>query len=112
MHIGRLHGPSPVPTDGQGEGVYWSDWLASTEPRERTIAVDAHRRTIDAAAEVGARAIVIHLGNSGVVSRQATIFDTIARTGRGSDEHLRLRDAAWQERQAASAPHLSAALDS
>ena len=87
MHIGSLHGPCPVAQPPTG------DWLASTNPSESSRAVDAHRRTIDAAAEVGAKAIVVHLGNTGVGSRQPSIFDTIGRFGRLSDEHLRLREA-------------------
>ncbi len=102
MHIGSLHGPCPVAQTG--------DWLASTNTSESSRAVDAHRRTIDAAAEVGAKAIVVHLGNSGAVSRQASIFDTIGRNGRLSDEHRRLRDSAWQERESAKGPHLDVAL--
>jgi sugar phosphate isomerase/epimerase len=104
MHIGSLHGPCPVAPAPSG------DWLASTNPSDSSHAVDAHRRTIDAAAEVGARAIVVHLGNSGVASRQGSIFDTIGRYGRLSPEHLRLRDSAWQERESAKGPHLEAAL--
>jgi sugar phosphate isomerase/epimerase len=106
MHIGSLHGPCPVAAAPTG------DWLASTNVSESTRAVDAHRRTIDAAAEVGASAIVVHLGNSGVASRQASISDTIGRYGRLSDEHLRLRDTALQEREAAKGPHLEVALKS
>jgi len=105
MQIASLHAPC-----GFAGGV--ADWLASTNPAERMRSVDAHRTTIDAAAEVGAWAIVVHLGNTGVVSRQAAIFDTIARCGRLSDEHLRLRDSAWHEREAAKRPHLDAALQS
>jgi len=112
MHIGSLHGPCPVPSGPTGYPAPLGDWLASTNPSERTRAVDALRGTIDAAVEVGARAIVVHLGNSGAVSRQSAIFDTIARYGRLSGEHLRLRDSAWQEREAAKGPHLAAALDS
>lgn len=112
MHIASLHGPCPVPTDANGMRRPWGDWLASTNPTERSVAVDAHKRTIDFAVEVGAKAIVVHLGNSGAVSRQPAIFDTIARFGRFSDEHLRLRDAALQERAAAVGPHLDAAIDS
>ncbi len=104
MHIGSLHGPCPVAQPPTG------DWLASTNPSESSRAVDAHRRTIDAAAEVGAKAIVVHLGNSGVASRQASIFDTISRHGRLSAEHVRLRDSAWKEREAAKGPHLDVAL--
>jgi sugar phosphate isomerase/epimerase len=105
MHIGSLHGPCPVAPAPTG------DWLASTNPAETSRAVDAHRRTIDAAAEVGAKAIVVHLGNTGVGSRQPSIFDTIGRYGRLSDEHLRLRDAAWRDREAAKGAHLDAALN-
>ena len=105
MQIASLHAPS-------GVAANVGDWLASTDPGERQRSVDAHKATIDAAVEIGARAIVVHLGNSGVVSRQAAIFDTIARYGRLSDEHLSLRDSAWQEREAAKRPHLDAALQS
>src|ERR1700730_5233563 len=92
MHIGSLHGPCPVAQTG--------DWLASTNPTESGRAVDAHKRTIDAATEVGARAIVVRLGNSGIGSRQASIFDAIGRYGRLSPEHINLRDMAWKEREA------------
>jgi sugar phosphate isomerase/epimerase len=112
MQIASLHGPCPVPTNDQGQRARFGDWLASTQPTERSAAVDAHRHTIDAAAEVGARAVVVHLGQTGVASRQASIFDVVARTGRGSPEHLRLRDEALAARQAAAGPHLEAALAS
>ncbi|HET6315686.1 MAG TPA: TIM barrel protein [Chloroflexota bacterium] len=112
MEIGSLHSPCPVPMTPSGERKLWTDGLASVAEAERTSAVDAIKATIDAAAEVGARAIVVHLGNSGVASRQRQIFDTIARTGRLSDEHRRLRDEVWAEREAAKGPHLDAALRS
>ena len=105
MQIASLHAPC-------GVAANVGDWLASTNSGERLRSVDAHKATIDAAVEIGAMAIVVHLGNSGVFSRQAAIFDTIARYGRLSDEHLRLRDSAWQEREAAKRPHLDAALQS
>ncbi len=104
MHIGSLHGPCPLAQPPTG------DWLASTNPSESGRAVDAHRRTIDAAAEVGAKAIVVHLGNTGVAARQSSIFDSIARYGRLSEEHVRLRDSAWKEREASKRPHLDVAL--
>jgi sugar phosphate isomerase/epimerase len=112
VEIASLHGPCPVPTDANGVRLAVGDWLASTVETERRTAIDAHKRTVDAAAEVGARAIVVHLGNSGATSRQAAILDTIARYGRLSDEHLRLRDQAWAERQASAPAHLDAALSS
>ncbi|HEX8969633.1 MAG TPA: TIM barrel protein [Chloroflexota bacterium] len=111
-HIGSLHGPCPVPSGPTGYPAPLGDWLASTNSAERGRSVDAHKSTIDAAAKLGARAIVVHLGNSGAVSRQPALFDAVARHGRLSDEHRRLRDTAWQEREAAKGPRLEAALDS
>jgi sugar phosphate isomerase/epimerase len=112
MQIASLHSPCPVPTNARGERQRWLDGLASTTASEREFAVDAIKRSIDAAAEVGASAIVVHLGNTGVASRQGLVFETVARTGRLSDEHLRARDQAWQEREAAKGPHLDAGLRS
>jgi sugar phosphate isomerase/epimerase len=105
VEIGSLHAPCPV-------AVPVGDGLASSNADERQRSVDAHKRTIDAAAEYGAQAIVVHLGNTGVISRQRSIFDVIARSGRLSDEHLKQRDAAWQEREAHKGPHLEAAVES
>jgi sugar phosphate isomerase/epimerase len=106
MEIGSLHGPCPVPSGALG------DWLASTNASDRTRAVDAYKGTVDAAVTFGAKAIVVHLGNTGAVNRQPAVFDAINRHGRLSDEHLRLRDTAWQERQATRGPHLDAAIES
>ena len=105
VEIASLHAPCPVSSA-------LGDWLASTNAIDRTRSVDVHKATIDAAVEVGAKAIVIHLGNTGVATRQPALFETIARHGRLSDEHLKLRDAAWQEREAAKGPHLEAAIHS
>jgi sugar phosphate isomerase/epimerase len=112
MQIASLHAPCPVPVTELGQRARYGDWLASTQPGERAAAVDAHRRSIDAAAEIGARAVVIHLGTTGVPSRQASVFDVVARTGRDSDEHRRVRDEALAARQAAAGPHVEAALSS
>ncbi len=112
LEITSLHSPCPVPMNGSGGRAFFGDWLSSTVDAERTAAVDAMRRTIDAAAEVGARGIVIHLGNTGVFPRQRSIFDAIERHGRSSDEHRRLVDEAWREREARKGPHLEAGLRS
>ena len=106
MHIGSLHGPCPAPSPMIG------DWLASTNPNERQRSVDAHKGTIDAAVAFGAKAIVIHLGNTGVATRQPALFSTIASYGRGSAQHTELRERAWAEREAAKGPALAAALES
>ena len=112
IEVTSLHSPCPIPTSASGARDRWGDWLASTHEPDRSYAVDCIKRTIDAAAEVGARAVVIHLGTTGYVSRQRQIFETIAREGRNSDAHRRLVDEAWREREARKAPTLEAALKS
>jgi len=112
MHIASLHGPCPLRTNERGERERWTDSLSSTIESDRRIAIDAIKRSVDGAVEVGARAVVVHMGNTGVSSRQGSIFSTIERFGRFSDEHRNLRDQAWAERQAARAPHLEAGLKS
>lgn len=112
MEVASLHSPCPVPVDERGGRIMLGDWLASTVERERMLAVDAAKRTIDAAAEIGARAIVIHLGNTGVATRKVAIFDTIAREGRNSQAHRDLRALALREREAAKGPHLEVAMGS
>jgi sugar phosphate isomerase/epimerase len=112
VEIGSLHGPCPVATNDRGDPIPFGDWLASTHEDDRTRAVDLYRRTIDAAAEVGAHGIVIHLGTTGVPSQQRAMFDVIAREGRDSDQYRRLRDTALRDRAAASGAHLEAALQS
>jgi sugar phosphate isomerase/epimerase len=112
VEIASLHAPCPVAVNERGDPVAWGDWLASTHADERTRAVDQHKRTIDAAVEVGARAIVVHLGNVGAYSHQRAILDAIARYGHGSEQHVRLREQALRERAAAAPPHLEAAVSS
>ena len=112
MEITSLHGPCPVPTEPNGTRGRWGDWLASTNEADRLYAVDTMRRTVDAAAELGARAIVIHLGTTGYVSRQRQIFDAIGREGRESDAVRRMVADALREREARKGAPLDAAIQS
>jgi sugar phosphate isomerase/epimerase len=90
-----------MPVDQQGEPVWYGDWLAEITPWKWQIAVDAHRRTIDLAAELGARAVVVHLGNSGARRVQPEIFEAIREHGVGGHEHLSLVEEARAARRAA-----------
>jgi sugar phosphate isomerase/epimerase len=112
MEITSVHSPCPIAVDEQGRRGRWGDWLASTNATDRTYAVDTIKKTIDAAAELGARGIVIHLGTTSVFSRQRTIVDTIQREGRNSPAHLQLVEQARKEREANAGPHLDAAIAS
>jgi sugar phosphate isomerase/epimerase len=105
MQIASLHAPCPV-------SERWTDGLSSVNEAERTRAVESIKRSIDAAGEVGAQAIVVHMGNTGVAPRQGSLVDAVQRYGRLSDEYRRLRDQAWADREAAKGPHLQAGLRS
>jgi sugar phosphate isomerase/epimerase len=112
FEITSLHSPCPIAVDERGTRARWGDWLASTNQTDRTFAVDTVKRTIDAAAELGARGIVIHLGTTSTWSRQRTIVDTIAREGRDSPAHRQLVEQAIRDREANKGPHLDAAISS
>ncbi len=113
FEITSLHAPCPIAVDERGNRARWGDWLASTNLTDRTFAVDTVRRTIDAAAELGARGIVIHLGTTSMSwTRTRAVADAITREGRNSEAHLKLVEQVRAEREANKGPHLEAAIKS
>jgi len=48
-----------IAVDERGIRARWGDWLSSTNQTDRQFAVDTVKKTIDAAAELGARGIVL-----------------------------------------------------
>ena len=111
MEIGSLHGPCPIPVDDvSGAPTRWGDPLASTDQAERRRAVGIMKRTVDAAAEVGARAVVVHLGTTGALDSRRAVLDALERHGRGSDEHRRALDDAARQRAGHSGPALEAGI--
>ena len=112
FEITSLHSPCPIAVDDRGMRARWGDWLSSTNQTDRQFAVDTVKKTIDAAAEQGARGIVIHLGTTSIWSKQRTIVDTIAREGRNSPAHLQLVEQAQKERTANAGPHVDAGVKS
>jgi sugar phosphate isomerase/epimerase len=113
FEITSLHAPCPIAVDERGNRARWGDWLASTNPTDRTFAVDTIRRTIDAASELGAQGIVIHLGSTSMSwMRTRAIADIITREGRGSEAHLTLVEQVRREREANKGPHLDAGIKS
>src|SRR6266542_4031395 len=106
FEITSLHAPCPIAVDERGNRARWGDWLASTNTTDRTFAVDTVRRTIDAAAELGARGIVIHLGTTSMSwTRTRAVADAITREGRNSEAHLKLVEQVRAEREANKGPH-------
>lgn len=101
LRVSSLHGPCPVLLAPAGGFSEWRDWLAEIDEPRRRHAVDAHRCTIDLAAELGARAVVVHLGNTGARGLQRQVFEAIRQHGRGSSLHLALVEEARAARRAA-----------
>src|SRR5262245_52501176 len=112
LQITSLHSPCPVPVDAAGARLVHGDWLAATDETRRRLAEDAVRRTIDAAARLRARAIVVHLGGVELPSRHEAVFAAIRAEGFDSPRHRELLAQARQERQQRAGPHLEAAIRS
>ncbi|QFG04120.1 sugar phosphate isomerase/epimerase family protein [Tepidiforma bonchosmolovskayae] len=112
LPIVSIHQPAPYERlpNGRGNG---SLNLAALDEDERRQAVAAAARSIDLAAEVGARRVVVHLGHVGTVSEQFEEELALRRAfDAGERESARvreLREALIARRAATAGPHLAAA---
>jgi len=86
--------------------------LASLDDTERNLALDYSKRTIDFAAELGARVVVVHLGSVKVEYVPMTIYRWLTTYGGDTDEYRSQLDGLLQERSRRSAPHFDAAMRS
>jgi sugar phosphate isomerase/epimerase len=74
IRVGSLHAPSPIPLGlPVGHPEYYT--LAETDESERVVAVRLVRDTLRMAAEVGARAVVVHAGNVEMAHYSYKIMD-------------------------------------
>lgn len=112
LPIVSIHQPAPYEKlpNGRGNG---SLNLAALDDDERAAAVAAALRSIDLAAEVGARRVVVHLGHVGSPHEQfdeelalRRAFDAGERSGPRVDA---LRAQLIERRAARAEPHLAAA---
>ncbi len=126
LPVTGVHGPAPLERDAN---FGWNRELnlASTDEGERAASVAAHLRSVDLAAEAGARHVVVHLGGVGKRAlagerRLRSLFERMpaatavaadGATGRSADalreEWDRAVDDTLRERAALAAPHLEAA---
>lgn len=99
-----LHAPCPVPYPGAAR----LDDLAALDERRRRAAVDFVKATVDLAAAVGARAIVLHLGTvEGILPQPAIVRAMEAEAESGGDGEWRVLLAqGLAERQARAGRHL------
>ena len=112
MSVQSVHNPAPWPVGAEGVRLVGSpmDTLASPDEAKRRWMVDASKRTIDYAARLGARAVVVHLGQTEIPLPQSRLFDLIVE-GRTADL-LALRDEVVAARERIKGPYIEAALRS
>jgi sugar phosphate isomerase/epimerase len=110
--VQSLHDPIPWPVDSSGQRLGWSGLAELSAPieEERQSAVAQAQGTIDLAARLGARAVILHLGHVDTSVPQPKLFALLR--GGAQEEFLRLRDRGLAEREARRGPSLQSALRS
>jgi sugar phosphate isomerase/epimerase len=112
MVVQSAHDPCPWPVDATGERLPLSRLpeLSSLDSAERGRAVTLVRASIETARDMGARALVVHLGSVHTSVEQWQLFHLL-RAGRRL-EFARLRAWALVERETLKAPYVERALAS
>ena len=107
--VSSVHDPCPSPP----KGLAGSPQLSSLDESERCTAVDLAKRTLALAADVGAKAVIIHAGRVEVDRRlERRLRDLWPQREGKADEYAESLSRLRLERQQRAAPHLDAALRS
>ncbi len=108
-----LHNFCPVPEGLIREEAlpdYYS--MSSLDEKERELAIKYTKKTIDTAAELGAKAVVLHCGKVEVPDKTRGLINLYERGMRESKEFSDLKDSMLKERQSLCPPFFNKALDS
>ena len=113
VQVASIHNPLPAPEDAEGKAMAPSavEWLASPDVELWGRAVAAAKQTIELAAELGAKGVVVHFGKVDVASRQREMMALIRERGREDAAFGALREEAWAARQAAAPRHVERAVE-
>jgi len=104
IRVSSVHNYCPVPeTLPREEALPDSYSLSSLNEEERKIALKYTKRSIDTAASLGAKAVVLHCGRVEAKDRTRELIGLFDRANPGSKEFLALRDQALKERSLSSA---------
>lgn len=110
LTVTGVHGPAPLERHAS---LGWNRDLnlASTDSRERALAVEYHRASIDLAASAGARVVVVHLGGVGsrMLGGERRLRSMYDRRAQLPGEWNTAIDDTVRERAAIAAPWLDAA---
>lgn len=107
VRIVSLHNFCPVP-EGLNRKKVMPDYfsLASLDEGERRTAIKATKATIDNAARLGARAVVLHAGRIDMEDRTKDLIDLFERGLGGSESYKAIFTSMERERTTQGAPHL------
>ena len=110
LPVAAVHAPAPLERD-PARGWNRDLNLASTDDGERQAAVRHALRSVDAAAEAGASAVVVHLGEVGRrgIAAERRLRDAHARGGMAPDARAATIAEARRERAARAPQHLERA---
>ncbi len=111
VRISSLHNYCPLP-DGIPREIAGGDalMLSSPDPKARRRAVDNARTTVDWAAELGAKAVVLHLGRPYLIADQRTALRLI-EVGM-TEQAVELIRLGLAERETIKQPHLDSVIES
>lgn len=110
--ISSIHAPCPVTLSSQGTPITALS-VSSLDKDERKEAVYFAKRTIDLASEVGAKAIVLHMGEVPIdLNLQDTLYRLYNRSGTNAKEYNLVKEELMQQRRAQALPYLQAAMKS
>jgi sugar phosphate isomerase/epimerase len=109
MSISSVHSPCPAVLSSQGTPVSNLS-LSSVDESERMEAISFAKRTIELAANVSARAIVLHMGEVPVdLSLQDSLYKLTDRGRAQTKEYRQAKDKLIYQRTSQAPPYLDAA---
>lgn len=108
-----LHNFCPIP-DGLERSLALPDYysLASLQEEQRKLAIRYTKRTIDTAAGLGAKAVVLHTGRVEVADKTRKLIELYQKGRKSSPEFRRLRSQIIRERRENARPYFESALKS
>ena len=113
LKIVSLHNYCPVPETFKREDALPDCYsMSSIGKEERQLAVDFTKRSIDTAASLGAKVLVLHCGRVEIRDRTRDLIDLYSRDLKDSQEFRELRDDTVKERESLSQTFLENTLKS
>ncbi|MFC1804686.1 sugar phosphate isomerase/epimerase family protein [Candidatus Omnitrophota bacterium] len=114
IKVASSHNFCPIPEEAPSREEALPDYysMSSLDQGERERAVAQTKKSIDAAAALGARAVVLHCGRVEISDRTKELMQLYAKGLKGSGEFKSIRSGLVRERQSKVKPFLNNTLKS